>query len=79
MDPIGWTTGGAHGLTHTLTIEESDRQLLVMGLAELAIARPGWVDACLRAAANRIDPEAKMLRELLRLRDVETEGLGGGA
>jgi Tfp pilus assembly protein PilO len=37
-----------------LSLEESDRQLVLMALAHLAVERPGW-DYALREIAARID------------------------
>lgn len=31
-------------LAHTFKIDEADRQAIILGLAELSIARPGWVE-----------------------------------
>ena len=39
---------------HTLTLDESDRQLVLMALAHLAVERPGFDDA-LQLIAARID------------------------
>jgi hypothetical protein len=29
-------------MTHTITIDEGQRQLVIMALAHLAVGRPGW-------------------------------------
>jgi hypothetical protein len=52
---------------HCLPLEEGERQMLVLALAELALSRPGWND-CLQRIAQRVDNEgAPMYSELKRL------------
>ena len=43
-------------MTHTLELDEGERQMLLMALAHLAVERPGWDDALMRVAL-RIDNE----------------------
>lgn len=40
--------------THTLSLNEGERQALLMALAHLAVDRPGW-DDMLSAIASRVD------------------------
>lgn len=37
-------------MSHTFQIDEEDRQLVILALAELALSRPGWDYACRTAA-----------------------------
>lgn len=39
----------------TITIEEGQRQAILLALAHLAVERPGWKDACLEPIALLID------------------------
>jgi hypothetical protein len=41
-------------MEHQLKIDEGERQMVILALAELALSRPGWDDA-LRTIAQRID------------------------
>jgi hypothetical protein len=40
-------------MTHAVTIEESDRQVILLALAVLSIQRPGWL-AYLREVAKKM-------------------------
>lgn len=52
---------------HELKIDEGERQMVLLALAELALSRPGW-DHALSLIAERIDnPGAEMYSELKRL------------
>lgn len=37
---------------HTITIDEMQRQMLLLALAKLSIEYPGWLDALTRLAAT---------------------------
>lgn len=52
----------------TVTIVESDRQLVLLALATLALTRPGWLFACQQAADCFGGVEAQqMFKEFHRL------------
>jgi hypothetical protein len=40
--------------SHTFTVDESERQAIILSLAELSIARPGWL-MCLETIALKMD------------------------
>jgi hypothetical protein len=50
----------------TITMEEGQRQMTLLALAELAIARPGWVDALERVALLMDNHTATGNAELFR-------------
>lgn len=58
--------------SHTITITEEDRQMIIMALARLAIDRPGWLQACNDVALqmdNRLPgDEAEMFHGFLKFR-----------
>jgi hypothetical protein len=43
--------------TYRLDLEEGERQIVVLALAELALSRPGWDPAAIRPIVERVDPE----------------------
>jgi hypothetical protein len=47
---------------HCLPLEEGERQMLVLALAELALSRPGWND-CLQRIAQRVENEGAPMYE----------------
>lgn len=54
---------------HTITVTEEQRQMILVALAELSIARPGWVMALEEAALtmdNEVDGQAEMFEKLRR-------------
>lgn len=56
---------------HTLTIDESQRQLLLMALAMLAVERPGFNEALAEIAIkvdNNVRGKAKMFEAFKELR-----------
>lgn len=38
-------------MTHSFQIEEEDRQMILLALAELALSRPGWNDTLTRLSS----------------------------
>jgi hypothetical protein len=56
----------AHGeFEHLLKLDEGERQMLVLAMAELALSRPGWDDA-LRRIVGRIDNPGTPMYESLK-------------
>lgn len=47
-------------MTYTFTIDEADRQALVLALALLALQRPGWDHYCRTIAAQLGDADLGM-------------------
>ena len=58
--------------THSFTIAEEQRQMIILALARLAIDRPGWLHACNETALqmdNRLPGgKAEMFHNFLKLR-----------
>jgi hypothetical protein len=50
-----------------IPFDEDQRQMVVLALAELAVARPGWLNA-LRGCAERID-SAELFRDFTSLHE----------
>ena len=46
-------------MKHQITIDELQRQMIILALAELSIARPGWLDALEECARcfDAFDPD----------------------
>ena len=44
-------------LTHTFTITESERQVIVLALARLGLERPGWEPACIVPLVRKISDQ----------------------
>jgi hypothetical protein len=54
-------------MSHIITIDESQRQLLLMALAHLAVERPGF-DCALREIADKMDnPGPQLYLDFKRL------------
>lgn len=58
-------------MTHTLTIDETERQAIILALAELSIARPGWVymlnDIALKMDNRDAEDNAEMFEKFRQM------------
>jgi hypothetical protein len=51
----------------TLALQESERQMIILALAALAVQRPGWLDV-LERLALRFDPSKEMFQRFVALK-----------
>jgi hypothetical protein len=67
--------------THTITITESQRQLILLALAKLSLARPGWHYATQETALlmdTKLDDGRAQRFEAFRGHNQASESEGGG-
>lgn len=67
-------------MTHTITIDESQRQMIMLALAKLRMERPGW-DYALGEIAERFPGGRTMYEQFVTLysEDGHEPGAGGSA
>ena len=41
-------------MSYVFELEEEERQAIVLALAQLSLARPGWTEGCLRPLADKL-------------------------